>query len=64
MKRIFSVISVLLLALTITVGCEAQLCDDSCPFANDGVCDDGGKDSLNDVCQLGTDCNDCGERTQ
>ncbi|MDA7744754.1 hypothetical protein N8911_01510 [bacterium] len=64
MRRILFVLSISTFTLLFTASCEEQLCDDSCPFANDGVCDDGGKDSLHDVCQLGTDCNDCGERTQ
>ena len=44
-------------------------CDDSCAFANDGVCDDGstvakdegGSTPHRDIkCDLGTDCTDCG----
>ena len=38
------------------------LCDDSCQFANDGVCDDGGYNASFDACDLGTDCSDCGDR--
>ena len=38
------------------------LCDDSCQYANDGACDDGGTDSDYSVCDLGTDCTDCGNR--
>jgi hypothetical protein len=45
--------------------CDGQdllsICDDSCGFV-DGVCDDGGTDSLFDICDLGTDCTDCGPR--
>ncbi|MFK7992458.1 MAG: DUF418 domain-containing protein [Sandaracinaceae bacterium] len=37
-------------------------CADTCESANDGECDDGGPDSLFDVCALGTDCADCGVR--
>ena len=38
------------------------LCDNSCQYAYDGTCDDGGTDSEYSVCALGTDCNDCGDR--
>jgi hypothetical protein len=37
-------------------------CSNSCASANDGECDDGGPNSLYSVCQLGTDCADCGGR--
>ena len=37
-------------------------CENSCNFADDGVCDDGGPLASYDVCELGTDCNDCGYR--
>lgn len=39
------------------------LCDDSCVFAADGECDDGGMGSLDALCVIGTDCTDCGPRT-
>ena len=47
-----------------------QLCDDSCLYATDGACDDGGAgphgvygDSYGDqYCNYGTDCADCGPR--
>ncbi|MEM9187743.1 MAG: hypothetical protein AAGF12_01105 [Myxococcota bacterium] len=38
-------------------------CTDTCSYAGDGECDDGGPDSQYDVCGLGTDCMDCGPRT-
>jgi hypothetical protein len=38
------------------------VCLDTCFWANDGVCDDGGTNSVTDVCSLGTDCADCGSR--
>jgi hypothetical protein len=63
MHTIKLIVLFILLSFVGLTSCEEQLCDDSCPFANDGVCDDGGSDSIHDVCQLGTDCNDCGERT-
>jgi hypothetical protein len=37
-------------------------CTDTCPYAYDGVCDDGGPGSQYAVCELGTDCTDCGPR--
>ncbi len=41
---------------------EGDLCDDTCRWAGDGECDDGGEGSLYSVCALGTDCGDCGPR--
>ncbi|MEM7604577.1 MAG: hypothetical protein AAF411_04405 [Myxococcota bacterium] len=38
-------------------------CTNTCNTANDGECDDGGPNSLYSVCDLGTDCADCGPRT-
>lgn len=38
-------------------------CDDSCLFALDGMCDDGGPGSITSLCLLGTDCFDCGPRS-
>lgn len=37
-------------------------CDDTCAYAADGECDDGGPGSSYSVCALGTDCTDCGPR--
>lgn len=37
-------------------------CDDSCPWAYDGECDDGGPGAMWSVCPLGSDCSDCGPR--
>ena len=37
-------------------------CIDTCQFASDGACDDGGPGSQFSVCELGTDCTDCGPR--
>lgn len=39
-----------------------EYCDNTCPHAYDGVCDDGGPGSLYAVCPVGTDCYDCGVR--
>ena len=41
---------------------EKGLCSDTCNFAGDNTCDDGGSHSQYDVCALGTDCSDCGVR--
>ena len=43
------------------------LCDNSCAFANNGICEDGGDNSIvtsntNRVCVYGSDCADCGTR--
>lgn len=43
-------------------GAPGLLCTDTCGSAGDGECDDGGPNSLYDVCALGTDCSDCGPR--
>lgn len=40
----------------------APSCEDTCRFADDGACDDGGPGSTSFVCRLGTDCTDCGPR--
>lgn len=37
-------------------------CLDSCRYAGDGECDDGGPGAVYAVCALGTDCSDCGPR--
>lgn len=39
------------------------LCTNTCRFADDGECDDGGPGSLYDLCDYGTDCADCGSRS-
>ena len=38
------------------------VCENTCDYAGDGTCDDGGYNSTTTVCSLGTDCEDCGER--
>lgn len=38
------------------------MCTDTCQWAGDGICDDGGAGSEYSVCGLGTDCGDCGAR--
>ena len=37
-------------------------CVDTCGYAFDGACDDGGPNSEYALCDLGTDCSDCGPR--
>ena len=37
-------------------------CSNSCQFAGDGDCDDGGPNSSFSLCDIGTDCADCGPR--
>ncbi len=37
-------------------------CTEECQFSMDGDCDDGGPDSTYSVCDLGSDCTDCGVR--
>lgn len=37
-------------------------CDNSCEYAFDGTCDDGGENAEYSVCALGSDCLDCGSR--
>ena len=44
-------------------GDPTMICTNSCEFANDGECDDGGEGADFDECSLGTDCGDCGPRT-
>lgn len=40
----------------------ASVCTDSCGYAGDGDCDDGGPGSDYSLCEYGTDCTDCGPR--
>jgi hypothetical protein len=49
---------------------SAVLCTNTCgpaqapnAWVGDGECDDGGENSLFNVCPLGTDCQDCGPRS-
>lgn len=39
-----------------------ELCSNTCGYAFDGECDDGGPDSLYSLCEFGSDCADCGPR--
>lgn len=42
---------------------SGSLCTDTCRFAYDGECDDGGEGAITGLCGLGTDCGDCGARS-
>jgi hypothetical protein len=61
----------LALAFAVTaVGCiytggdPGDSCNDSCRFAFDGECDDGGEGSITSLCSYGSDCGDCGPRDE
>ncbi|KAL1520830.1 hypothetical protein AB1Y20_022392 [Prymnesium parvum] len=41
---------------------QGSLCSESCRYAFDGDCDDGGSGAEYTACGLGTDCHDCGTR--
>jgi hypothetical protein len=43
-------------------GPGGMLCTETCQYSNDGECDDGGEGSSFSLCDLGTDCLDCGPR--
>ncbi len=43
-------------------GGVAGICTDTCVYAFDDECDDGGPGSITDICEYGTDCADCGPR--
>ena len=45
-------------------GClgSEEACDNSCQYAYDGACDDGGPNADFSICDCGTDCADCGKR--
>jgi hypothetical protein len=42
--------------------CGPRICGNTCRYAYDGECDDGGPGALFSLCALGSDCNDCGAR--
>jgi hypothetical protein len=54
--------ALLFVGVTMTSSCTKTVCDNTCTYAYDGVCDDGGQGSSFSVCDCGTDCFDCGER--
>ncbi len=39
-----------------------SVCENTCEYADDGECDDGGPDSITSICTFGSDCGDCGPR--
>ena len=41
----------------------STVCGDTCNWASDGMCDDGGAGSELSLCDVGTDCSDCGPRS-
>ena len=43
-------------------GSGEVLCTNTCRFADDGECDDGGPGADYDLCEYGSDCIDCGPR--
>jgi hypothetical protein len=46
-----------------TGGAGGSLCNDTCVYSDDGLCEDGGPSSVISLCALGTDCTDCGTRS-
>ena len=46
---------------SISVG---EICTNTCNWAGDGECDDGGVGAQFRVCAFGSDCNDCGPRNE
>ncbi len=48
--------------ITFSATVESGVCENTCIYANDGMCDDGGSNSSFSLCDLGTDCADCGIR--
>jgi uncharacterized protein (TIGR02145 family) len=66
LKLVLSLVAVVL-GLTSLSGCfpdveEEALCENTCQYAFDGDCDDGGPNSQYSLCDCGTDCADCDER--
>ena len=43
-------------------GTSGGRCTNTCRFSYDNQCDDGGPGSDFSLCELGTDCSDCGTR--
>jgi hypothetical protein len=41
---------------------QEGVCTNTCQFAFDGECDDGGVGSVYAICEVGSDCSDCGSR--
>ncbi|MDP4685430.1 MAG: hypothetical protein NWQ55_13865 [Salibacteraceae bacterium] len=67
MKSSFARILIACIAVSGTLSmssCVKELCDNTCAWPSDGVCDDGGEGSTYDHCDLGSDCIDCGTRDE
>jgi len=64
MKHTLMIISLSGLVALGFSSCKEELCSDTCHWAGDNECDDGGEGSINDYCDFGTDCTDCGTRTE
>jgi len=47
----------------VDTGSGGTLCENTCTYYGDGECDDGGPGADWDLCTYGTDCADCGPRT-
>ncbi len=62
MKKILGTLVVAAAFAFSFTSCDTEKCDNTCTWANDGTCDDGGSGSSFSVCDLGTDCADCGPR--
>ncbi|MBI1286813.1 MAG: hypothetical protein GC178_04470 [Flavobacteriales bacterium] len=66
--RITIVLPLLGISLITLQGCfkdknaTQEVCNNTCQYAYDGECDDGGPNSLTSLCDCGTDCADCGTR--
>lgn len=66
----FMVATTFLFAAIMLSGCfkkkeqAIELCSNTCQYAYDGECDDGGPNSQYSLCDCGTDCADCAERAE
>ncbi|MCB9203501.1 MAG: hypothetical protein H6603_00875 [Flavobacteriales bacterium] len=67
MKTLFRTsfaVAIIAIAFSGMTSCTKSVCDNTCSYAYDGTCDDGGQGSSYSLCDCGTDCADCGERTK
>ncbi len=64
MKNLFLILAACVACVALMAGPVAAqaLCTDDCASSGDGECDDGGPNSLYDICEIGSDCADCGVR--
>ena len=66
-KKIITVLLIITIAMGMAVhNITAQKFtnSDTCQYARDNDCDDGGPNSITNLCNYGTDKSDCGERPQ